>query len=65
MFFVSLTFLLLFFVFKALARRFYRITRRNPEDDQPWQYSASVLLCWITLAAFLATGLRAVVSWAN
>lgn len=60
---LSLIFTLLFFVFKALARHFYRVTRRNPEDDQPWQYNVSVLFCWITLIGSLVTGVKALMSW--
>ncbi len=64
-FVISLILTLLFFVFKALARHFYRVTRRNPEDDQPWQYEASVIGCWLTLIGSLAAGVMTVVSWAS
>lgn len=64
-FVITLIYVALFFVFKALARHFYRVTRRNPEDDQPWQYKTSVLMCWLCLAGAIVTGLLAVVSWAS
>ncbi len=65
LFAISLIYVALFFVFKALARHFYRVTRRTPEDDQPWQYRVSVLFCWLSLAGFIVTLVRAVVKWAN
>ena len=58
-----LVFVLLFLVFKSCARSTYRVTRRNPEDDQPWQYKASVLACWASLLGVVVFALLAVVSW--
>lgn len=52
---------LLFFVFRTAARLSYRVTRRWPEDDQPWQYEASVIASWLCLLGFLACVVLAVV----
>lgn len=52
---------LLFFVFRTTARLSQRVTRRWPEDDQPWQYNASVIACWLCLLGFLACAVLAVV----
>lgn len=52
---------LLFSVFRTAARLSYRVTRRWPEDDQPWQYNSSVAACWLCLLGFLACVVLAVV----
>ena len=52
---------LLFFAFRTTARLSYRVTRRGPEDGQPWQYNASVAACWLCLLGFLACAVLAVV----
>ena len=62
---LALFFVVLFLVFKSCARRSYRVTRRNPEDDQPWQYTISVLAAWLSLLGVVVFVLLAVVSWAN
>lgn len=62
---IALVFVLLFLVFKSCARNTYRVTRRNPEDDQPWQYKASVLACWASLLGAVVFALLAAVSWAS
>ena len=62
---IALFFLALFLVFKSCARRSYRVTRRNPEDEQPWQYTISVLAAWLSLLGVVVFVLLAVVSWAN
>lgn len=62
---LALFFVVLFLVFKSCARRSYRVTRRNPEDEQPWQYTISVLAAWLSLLGVVVFVLLAVVSWAN
>lgn len=62
---IALVFVLLFLVFKSCARSTYRVTRRNPEDDQPWQYKASVLACLASLLGAVVFALLAVVSWVS
>jgi ABC-type Fe3+ transport system permease subunit len=62
---LALFFVVLFLVFKSCARRSYRVTRRNPEDEQPWQYTISVLAAWLPLLGVVVFVLLAVVSWAN
>lgn len=62
---LALFFVALFLVFKSLARRSYRVTRRNPEDEQPLQYTISVLAAWLSLLGVVVFVLLAVVSWAN
>lgn len=62
---IALFFLALFLVFKSCARCSYRVTRRDPEDDQPWQYTLSVLAAWLSLLGTVGFALLAGVSWAN
>ena len=62
---LALFFVVLSLVFKSCAQRSYRVTRRNPEDEQPWQYTISVLAAWLSLLGIVVFVLLAVVSWAN
>ena len=62
---MALFFVVLFLVFKSCAQSSYRVTRRNPEDEQPWQYTISVLAAWLSLLGVVVFVLLAVVSWAN
>lgn len=65
LFAITLIYVALFFVFKAITRHSYRAARRNPEDGQPWQHKTSVLMCWLCLAGAIVSGLWAVVSWVS
>lgn len=62
---LALVCVVLFLVFKTCAKHSYRVTRRNPEDEQPWQYTISVLAAWVSLLGVIVFVLLAAVSWAN
>lgn len=58
-------FLALFYVFKSLAIHARRVTRRSPEDDQPWQYTVSAILTLLSFCGVLVCGALWRVSWAS